>query len=243
MIGLVATIALSCCKTEPSNDPGTLQIRISAAYDGGVLNFGDVYYNILDQRIRVEDFKAYLSNITVIKEDNSEVPVKDIYLASLDQANVLNISLEPGNYKGLKFGVGVPEELNKDNDPTAYSNDHPLSVAGAQGMFWEWNTGYIFVKFGGKADLEGEEGNELLDPYAFHCGEDFLYIEKDFSNQSFSISENTTTMKRILFNADQFFYSPTDTIDIAVDYLTHTSGNPELAQRFMDNVEQAIELK
>lgn len=252
-IALLASLVLFSCKkdneedcpsgTNPS-DIGTIRLNMNAYFGDEAFAVGNVYTNVNGYRVRIDDFKFYLSEASAIKEDGTLLPLSEIDLINLSSGNASReISLPTGNYNGIQFSIGVPPEQNKDQDPTVYPNTHPLSVNGAQGMFWSWNTGYIFVKFEGKADLEGQEGNELLSPFAFHCGEDVLFRTHVVDNLAFSIGSDMTTELNLNFQTDRFFYSDNDTIDIAVDNLTHTSGNLPLAERFTNLFNLAIEVE
>jgi hypothetical protein len=110
-------------------------------------------------------------------------------------------------------------------------------------MFWHWNTGYIFTKFDGKADLEGIEGNPLLDPFAFHCGDDPLLRIVSLPIAQGFIEGETSRVFQIHCQVDKLLQGNAENIDIAVDYLTHTQGNFLLARRFMDNFGTAFELE
>lgn len=46
----------------------------------------------------------------------------------------------PGEYTGVRFVIGVPDERNHVNQATAPS---PLNL---EGMFWSWTTGYKFLR-------------------------------------------------------------------------------------------------
>lgn len=230
----LAVFMNSCTKEVEEDGIGNFQLRLLPTYEGEEFEVGQVYYDILGHRIRVEDFKLYISNALLMKSDGSTTPLFDIELFDLDGVESHTYEVPAGDYEGMMLSIGVPEELNKDQDPTQYANSHPLSVSGAQGMFWTWNTGYIFVKFEGKADTLGQEGNPLLHPFAFHCGEDVLFRSHVFDNTNFTVGSDGTTCMDLRFAVDRFFYNDTDTIDIKQNYLTHTSGNLPLAERFTD---------
>lgn len=239
---LLASFVLFGCKDKKEEDvKADVVIELKATYNGNPIEDNTIYTDPLGHRIRVEYLLAYVSNIELVDESGSATVIKDIYLANLLTGNKsISKEIDPKKYAKIKFGIGVPEEDNKENDPSNYPNDHPLSAIGAQGMFWTWNSGYIFIKFEGKADLEGVEGNDLTEPYAFHCGEDFMFENHEFALNDFTANEGTTKKITIEFQVDKFLISPTDTINIEENYLTHTSGNVELAQRFSDIFNQAI---
>lgn len=227
------------CKQPVDIAEGKIRIELEATMNGEPFEIGQVYTNITNDRVRADLFKTYLSKIRAHRTDGTFEEISDIYLANFEDENTITASVEPGSFNKLTFGIGVPEELNKDNDPSVYPNDHPLSAIGAEGMFWTWNSGYIFTAFEGKADtLEGSEV-EPLHPFAYHCGEDFLYLEKEHE-VFFAVEDCQTETFKIVFEVDKFWYSETDTLDVTQDFLTHTSGNVELAERFMAFFDQAI---
>ncbi len=202
-----------------------------------------VYPDGLGHLIRVDGFQCYFSKIELVGEDGSVIPVRDFFLANFQSQPSISLKLDAGKYTSLRFNVGIPPEYNKNVDPTTYPNNHPLSVQGSEGMFWFWNTGYIFTKFEGKANLEGVEGNPLLSPFAFHCGDDPLlrHFSRPLSKAVYIPGGNNNL--RIIIHVDKILNGLTDQINIEEDFLTHTSGNYDLAERFMDNFSAALELQ
>jgi hypothetical protein len=241
MIALLAIVSgFGCKKPEPEPLTGTITFRINANWDGENLELGEVYEDVLGHRLFVENFKTYLSEFKMKRNGGADTLLNLVYLADFAGTNSFRVTVPPGDYSDLKFNLGVPEAYNKDTDPSVYANDHPLSVTGSEGMFWEWNVGYIFTKFDGKVDTTGVEGAPLLGPYAFHCGEDTLFRAHSFNTISFHLDECTNKTVYIDFDASRFLYSETDTIDLKTEYLTHTSGNLDLATRFVDMVNAAF---
>src|SRR6187402_1243547 len=52
-----------------------------------------------------------------------------------------SLHLQTGAYTDVRFDVGLPRQINH-TDPT--SAPAPLDLA-QQDMYWEWNSGYIFL--------------------------------------------------------------------------------------------------
>lgn len=125
------------------------------------------YHNPLSvggQELNVQEVKFYVSKVALVRADGREVPVPGLNLASLKKGTPpQNIEIFRGNapvgeYRGLRFNVGVPRSLNHADATTAKA---PLSVE--QGMYWAWNSGYIFFS------LLGETGGQKV---ANHVGGD-----------------------------------------------------------------------
>ena len=239
----LSVFVTSCKKKEtPVECIHPVKMKLTPVFDNEAFALNTVYTDVLGNRLTFEDFKVYLSNIYAVHADGSKTLLDDIHLTTLSEPETLTFDLVEGDYQGIEFSIGVPEDVNKDSDPTVWPNDHPLSVSGAQGMFWHWNTGYIFMKVEGKADTLGVDGNPLLHPFAYHCGDDPLFVDHTF-NIPFSLSEAQPGKDiDVVFDVSRFFYNDVDTIDVAQDYLTHTSGNYELAERFTALFNEAIEV-
>jgi hypothetical protein len=62
----------------------------------------------------------------------------------------------------VRFSVGVPYD---ENHRDAATQAAPLGTE--SGMFWSWNSGYIFHRIEGKVDSAGVEK-----PFVFHIGAD-----------------------------------------------------------------------
>jgi hypothetical protein len=241
-----AALAFSSCNDEkPDPGPGksTATITFDARWEGAPFQMQQVYLDDFGNRIRCDKFMNYFSFVKLVAEDGSEVLVKDFILVDFFSTNQCTVDVPAGKYTALKFGIGVDRDYNKDQDPAQYPSSSPLSVAGSQGMFWVWNTGYIFAKFEGKADTTGTEGVELLAPIAIHAGDDFSY--RNYVSQPFDVSiDGTDHVFAVHVNVDRIF-SPEqgNDVNIAQDAITHGGTNPDLTNNFMDNYLAALTLE
>lgn len=238
---LALVFILSGCRKEENPGKAQMKIALRAEYNGEDFSLDSVYRDALGYRIRYDEIRFYLSELRLLKANNEWLPLLDIYLAEMSEKRTLTFEIPAGSYKGIEFGVGVPAWANKDQDPTQYPNEHPLSVQGSQGMFWQWNTGYIFVKVGGKADTTGTDGAFLGHPFAFHCGEDFLYRSHQIT-QNFELGDQQSKQLSLTLDVGHFLHNRSDTIDLRYNYLTHTSGNVDLAERFVNLFNDALEI-
>lgn len=110
----------------------------------------------------VRDLRFYVSDVVLIDAAGAEVPFaleadgmwQTDRVALLDFENgagncrngtpetrtVLTGRAPAGDYRGLRFSVGVPQDLNH-GDPSVASSPLTLST-----MHWTWNAGYIFFR-------------------------------------------------------------------------------------------------
>ena len=126
------------------------------------------------------ELKYVISNIRLIKADGTEIPynVNDLDKGAtvIDQAkpaslNYVLSNIPAGEYKLIKFGLGVKNSLNT-LDQVRFPNFYAAAGANDTEMMWEWGAGYRFTKIEGFYDtdkkelsvhtgstVEGEEGN------------------------------------------------------------------------------------
>lgn len=126
------------------------------------------------------ELKYVISNIRLIKADGTEIPynVNDLDKGAtvIDQAkpaslNYVLSNIPAGEYKQIKFGLGVKNSLNT-LDQVRFPNFYATAGANDTEMMWEWGAGYRFTKIEGFYDtdkkelsihtgstVEGEEGN------------------------------------------------------------------------------------
>jgi uncharacterized repeat protein (TIGR04052 family) len=159
-----------------------------------VFDCRDTYEGIgtTGSKMTVSDFRFYVQDFRLIDKKGKETPLSLIKdgqfqtdkVALLDFENGLgsctngtketNYSIRDtapkGRYVGLKFLIGVPEELNH-LDPTLQPS--PLNLAR---MMWSWQMGYKFVRIDikttgrpngyvlhlGSTECKGEKGQSIV---------------------------------------------------------------------------------
>lgn len=135
------------------------------------------YHNPLKvngQILKVEEVKFYVSEVALVRADGREVPVPGLSLAHLQKGTppqnieIFKSEVPAGEYRGLRFNIGVPRDLNHRDATVAQA---PLNVE--QGMYWAWNSGYIFFS------LHGQSGDQKV---ANHVGGDSHRITVDLTD-------------------------------------------------------------
>ncbi len=120
---------------------------------------------------RFSELKYVISNIRLMKADGSEFPY---HINDLDKgATVINqqnqeslqyvlTNIPAGEYKQIKFGLGVKPELNT-LDQARFPGFYAAAGANDTEMMWEWGTGYRFTKIEGFYDTDNK-------PMSIHTG-------------------------------------------------------------------------
>lgn len=255
-ISLVAVLLISllsytgCKKDDPyvePSDSGTVNLNISTEVNGMPVLLDSTYVDIAGYQYKPTALLLYLSHITFLKADGTEVEASEVELLDLEGNTTgtptsFSYELDNGDYVGLRFNIGVDSSMNAI-DPANYAADHPLSLY--SGTYWDWNTGYRFLIFEAYIDSLPNSPDTVSTAYgcSYHTGTNALYAEADLSNaqQSFTLSSAEKTFNYdLVFDLNKLFYNDTDTIIMINDRVTHTTDNMPLAQKITDNITKAF---
>lgn len=236
---LSVAMAVQGCKPEPMHGgPGTLTLKAEFRWAGDTVKVGSTAIDAAGNHLRLETFSTYIGGIELLT-DTGAVRLSEAERWDAGAPNSWSYIVEPGTYEGFRVHLGVPSEFNTDTDPTIWPNDHPLGVNGSAGMFWSWNTGYIFSKFDGKADTTG--GEDFIHPYAFHIGGDDQLVEVRYTDP-WTVQECSFHTFELQGEILDFLVQGNDTIDVRDDHITHTNDNPALAARYLAGQAAAVTL-
>jgi len=121
------------------------------------------YRNRSGQDYIVTNFKYYISNIRLTDANGKVFENKDgYYLIREDEPGSKDIELADipaGNYTSISFMIGV-DSLHNCTGAQSGALD-PIN-----GMFWTWNSGYIFFKLEGKSPVSKQLGHI----FEYHIG-------------------------------------------------------------------------
>lgn len=176
---IIPVMVISGCKKKDNDDnnnggvpTGTNAMRIEFTHKVGAqllaLNTGS-YTNTNGDQYTVSRFRYYLSNFRFRKTDGTYYTVptdvnssSGYFLIDEDNAASKNISIPnipAGDYDAVEFLIGIDSLRNTSGAQTG-------SLDPANGMFWSWNSGYIFMMFEGNSPQSTAAGNALV----FHSG-------------------------------------------------------------------------
>lgn len=168
---LAATLLFTTsCETEDpvTNDPpsgtGTLVVDFDYvwAMAGAPFEMGTaLYHPMTGDTLTYTTFKHYISNITLIKNDNTTWAAEESYhLLDFSDPSSTSIHLKDvpaGAYTGIQITFGVDSARNVSGAQTG-------ALDPANGMFWSWNTGYIMIKAEGSSPQSGNGA------FSYHLG-------------------------------------------------------------------------
>lgn len=228
------------CKDDPPVDPeptpANFAVNFAVKWGNNDLTLSQPYAGPDGRNYQIDALKYYVCELSLIKPDNSVEQVKDVSLVDLYKPDSKTVAgeIEPGSYTGIKFGIGLDATKNH-TDPSSYAIDHAMSTT--TGMFWTWFTQYIFAKVEGYADTTGGFADQT---FLYHTGIDSLYREVEFTNMNIVVAEGESKSETITVDMQKLFFGDTDTIDVATEYITHTTDDVPLAIKVTDNFVKSI---
>ncbi len=171
MLALPAFLFSSCKKEKTEPDYNDLNLApLSVEFDNIVggqnlyLNTGS-YTNTAGEIYSLSMLQYYISNIKVKKADGTEyvVPQDSSYFLIKEgeaSSRVAKVNVPEGDYTSITFTVGI-DSLRSTMDIDRRTGVLDPS-GGMDGMYWGWNSGYIFFK------MEGTSDAAPLDPSGQH---------------------------------------------------------------------------
>lgn len=209
-----------------------LSIAFKHVVDGAALQLDSaVYKNALGQTFTVSKFKYYISNIQLEKAGGKKITVPGYFLINEEEEaskRLMLNSIPEGEYISMQFMIGIDSLHN-------CSGAQSGALDPANGMFWAWNSGYVFLKLEGKAAASASPGKI----FEYHIGgytapancirSISLAFEKPLR-----ISRETTSSVTIKVNAAEVLRAPV-TIDFsALSSVTDLHNATTIADNYTD---------
>lgn len=244
VLAVIFVTSLSSCWE--NKESAKVELNLSLAWNGEAVSIADTVLYQGTMPIRLEKFQCYIDNISLRDTDGNWItsgsislveftPTSELVSADFD-ATVMKRGVE---VDAIRFGIGVDQFYNLlENAPATFPNEHPLGINGGAGMYWTWESGYIFTKFEGK--IASAEGEYFADPFAFHTGTDALYREVILElSDKVCIGAEGLKEFDVVIDLGASIDSTEDELDLINDGITHTLNNFELAERYVNLLDDA----
>lgn len=223
--------------------PGVVTLQQELKFNDQEFNLGQDYTLDDGSVVNFSTFELFLGDITLdAKED---VLLSDIQKLSGDPTKIqlaINTELKAKSIEKLKFGLGVPANLNAVG-PQEYPAESPLSYVNSDNEYWSWAMGYIFFK------LEGKYKDSATDPVLknllFHIGLDQNYLEKELNLPITELNSKSSFNGHLKINLATIFNQSGNEI-ILSNNENYTQSEPEfevLNQKIMDNLSAGITIE
>ena len=239
---LLSLVVWTGCKDDdddsmPVSRTATFEMAFSATASGGPIAFLDTTVDYRGDALIPDLLQFFISNITLIDANDNEVMVKEVDWIDITYGDgISSFDVTPGQYKGIKFGIGLDAALNA-TDPTTVPADNPLSNTN---VYWGWASKYQFFKVQGTID-SANTGKYVI--FNIHTGFDEMYREVTFDKEFF-VNENQTSTLNFTFDFNDIF-TKVDTVDyykLNERFWHGEAGTVDVARRISDNVQASMTL-
>lgn len=198
-------------------EKGKLTIDFNHYVGNQLLVFDSTCYkNELGQTFSITNFKYYIGNIKLKKADGKEFIHEGYFLINEDEAESKKILLEnipEGEYTSISFMIGVDSLHN-------CSGAQSGALDPVNGMYWAWNTGYIFLKLEGKSAASNSPGNY----FEYHIGgfknpvNCIRTVDLNFANATLKINKEKTANIALKTDVSEILKTP-----VTIDFSTLSS--------------------
>lgn len=166
---LLVLLAAAGCENQqqdptPVESTGELEIYVEHVAGTSPLAVSTPYTTAAGETFRVGQLKYYLSNLKLLRADGSSWAAPDSYYL-VDHAQPASQRLHlrgvpAGEYARLMVTIGVDSARN-----TVGAQTGPLDPV--HGMYWDWNSGYVFLRLNGSSPQAPGNGGLFYDVAGF----------------------------------------------------------------------------
>lgn len=195
-LAFVSLLTFSACDNGEPAGFGSVSIEFDNLANGETLVLGKDYTNGAGETMNFSMFNYFVSNFKLTKADGTvyTMPKDSSYFLVKEAADGKNqvITLKnipAGDYTSIQYIVGV--DSLKSAAPLSQRTGVLDPASGAAGMYWAWNSGYIFVKVEGTSPQAPLNTATNTRPFRFHIG---LFGGKYGDNQGSATLNNIKTV-------------------------------------------------
>ena len=158
-----------------------------------VLVLGNRYTTPLGEKITVQRFRYYVSNVSVTDKQGKRItlPVDYFLVDEADSVSkIINLSVPDNSISSIQFLLGVDSIRNVSGVQTG-------TLDPIRGMFWTWNSGYIMAKLEGTSESSTIAGHS----FTYHIG-GFKGVNNTLKTISLTIPQVTGSIQEVHIMAD-----------------------------------------
>lgn len=220
LLAATAILTFSSCEKDDDHqhdgELGSVTLELEHVWGPTAAEFAigkELIHPVTGDTITFNLLKYYVSNIKLQKTDGTWwVQPESYYLAGAATAEegMLKINNVPeGEYKAIEFTIGVDSLHNVSGAQTG-------ALSASNGMFWDWSTGYIFVRAEGKSP-HSPTGNFLYHLGGFEGANNAINtITMNFGAENLRASKNAAPMIHAKVNAARFWHGGVKIKDLSV---------------------------
>jgi hypothetical protein len=212
---LLLSVSMIGCSDDETPSKGSITLEFDNVVGEADLELNttdEPYTNAAGESYKVTTLKYYVSSIklhradgTIFEDEVSATGDKGYYLIDESDAESREVTLSnvpAGDYDQITFTIGV--DASKVDEGAQAGALDPVN-----GMFWSWNSGYIFLKLEGTSSSSSDENNLIM----YHVGG---YTEpNNIRTKTISTGDHVATVRgnltpevHLIIDVNKFFDAP-----------------------------------
>ena len=233
---LLFVFALSSCQKEEVD----LFITIQLENNDGPMTVGQAFTDSkgLNQKC-LPFFNFYISDLELIDKKGETHHVLDYDLVRITNGNgacTFKVKVMPGVYKEVRFALGF-NTVQQATDPTTLPTTDPLSDA--NDMYWAMSSTYIFTKYEGELDSDGDGSFDKA--LIYHIADPSYYRTVSLANGDIDVKASKTADNKLVLSLDhEKLFHPGGSADIDLINESYSQSIDSIAERFADNMSTAF---
>jgi len=246
---LIVLFCMSACHPKKNVEPepdgktnipmGTFMFHLHTYIDDNEVDAYNIVYTTTDGRkISLSTAQLYISEIQLVKADNSIVDIsKKIILKVLETETYLAGDVPVGNYKNIRFKVGLNPTTNALYPPTRSD-----SVILSKPEMWFGATsqpdGYVFLNVQGKIDTTFDASGAIaqMQPFSYKIGTNANYKQVIMPNKNFTVEEGQVAFGHIMIDYSKLFNGVTLNQSTNLFVTTTADNATPLAKTIVNNI-------
>jgi hypothetical protein len=231
-------LLLNSCKKEEQF--GNLEIVFDHEFAGQPFRADTTTFYPLSngENLRFARFEYYISNIELQLADGTWWAQEESYHiinANRSKPSIKIPKLKEGDIIGLRYMIGVDSIRN-------FSGAQEGALSPSNGLFWSWNTGYIFVAAEGICQERPVDSNFFI----HHIG-GFRAPFIGSRTVTFSLADNViirgegTSTLNMKVEVDRFYQGPSTRLSVVQTQTIHNAS--ETSFRVADNIASMFSVK
>jgi hypothetical protein len=155
---MILGFTTSSAQAQPAaNNTTNFTIHFQNVVGKEILKLNDTQYtNAAGEKFNVTTFNYFISNVRLQRKNGTvySLPQDSTYYLIKEsdaRSKEINLRVPADEYTAVTFIVGV-DSLMSTSDLTRRKGALDISGGMLDGMYWTWNSGYLFVKFEGESE-------------------------------------------------------------------------------------------
>lgn len=206
---LIALLVIGC-KNKKSNDPasiatGSLEFHLHTLVGSTeVADYDTIYTLASGRKISVSKAQLYISAIQLVKLDGSLYTIPNATVLKLQEIEQVTVATVPaGNYKSVRFSVGLDSAVNHQTPATSNTTLYRSDMWFGSSVQPD---GFVFVNFRGMIDTSSAANMpNNMQSFSYKIGTNANLKQVSMPDKNFMVTPSGIGLVHITIDYDKLF--------------------------------------